>query len=45
MSEELQNVTTEVAEAPAQAQANVERKKYFKHKNKRKKNCQQKLMH
>ena len=34
MSEELQNVATEevVAEAPAQAQAPVDKKKYFKHK-------------
>ena len=32
--EELQTVATEevVAEAPAQAQAPVEKKKYFKHK-------------
>ena len=37
MSEELQNVATEVvAEAPAQAQAPVDKKKYFKHKNKKK---------
>lgn len=39
MSEELQNVATEevVAEAPAQTQqAPVDKKKYFKHKNKKK---------
>lgn len=39
MSEELQNVATEevVAEAPAQAQTPaVDKKKYFKHKNKKK---------
>lgn len=37
MSEELEKVVaTEVAETPAQTTAPVEKKKYFKHKNKKK---------